>query len=295
MNNFIFYIVDVFTEKKYQGNQLAVVLDAKKLSDSEMQLIANEMHFSETTYITSTGIQKSGYDVRIFTPKEEVPFAGHPTLGTAHIIGDVIIGKPVKEVILNLKIGKIPVELSYDGNEIDILWMNQKPPTFGREFNTEEISSVLGLKKIDIDDRFPICEVSTGLPFIITPIRSLNALKQAKVKVNKFFDLVRDSKAKAILLFSSETYNSENDLCVRVFADWYGVPEDPATGSANGCLAGYLAKYRYFGKDIIDIRVEQGYEINRPSLLFLKAEHKEKTIDVRVGGRVIMIAKGELL
>ncbi len=107
--------------------------------------------------------------------------------------------------------------------------------------------------------------------------------------------MIKDMGAKAFLLFCPDTHNRINDLCVRVFAERYGVPEDPATGSANGCLAGYLVKYRYFGKDRVDIRVEQGYEIGRPLLLFLRSEKKEEKIDVGVGGRVIMIAKGELI
>ncbi|GAI13985.1 unnamed protein product, partial [marine sediment metagenome] len=156
-------------------------------------------------------------------------------------------------------------------------------------------SQVLSLNKGEIDDRFPIQEVSTGLPFIIIPLKTLEALKQAEVIRDKYFELIKDTQAKAMLIFCPQTFNQENDLNVRVFADYYGVPEDPATGSANGCLAGYLVKYRYFGKDQIDIRVEQGYEIGRSSLLFLRAEDKGEKIDVSVGGKVVMIAKGEFI
>jgi len=138
-------------------------------------------------------------------------------------------------------------------------------------------------------------EISTGLPFIIVPLKNLNALKKAQIKKEAYFRLIENTDAKAILIFSPQTYKKENDLNVRVFADYYGVPEDPATGSANGCLAGYLVKYRYFENNRIDIRVEQGYEIGRPSLLFLKAEEKEDKINVSVGGKVIMTAKGELV
>jgi len=123
----------------------------------------------------------------------------------------------------------------------------------------------------------------------------LNAVKQAKIHKDKYFQLIKETEAKAILIFCPKTYSKDNDLNVRFFADYYGVPEDPATGSANGCLAGYLVKYRYFDKDRIDIRVEQGYEIGRPSLLFLRAEDKEDKIDVFVGGKVVMIAKGEFM
>jgi len=291
----MFQIVDVFAEEKYAGNQLAVVRGAKALSDIEMQQIAKEMNFSETTFILSERKHNGGYDVRIFTPREEVPFAGHPTLGTAYVIQHEIIREPVETIILNLKIGQIPVTLNYSGEQIDVLWMKQMGATFGRILKPEQISQVLSLNKREIDDRFPIQEVSTGLPFIIIPLKTLDALKQAKVIRDKYFELIKDRQAKAMLIFCPQTYNQENDLNIRVFADYYGVPEDPATGSANGCLAGYLVKYRYFGKGQIDIRVEQGYEIGRSSLLFLRAEDKGEKIDVSIGGKVVMIAKGEFI
>ena len=290
-----FCIVDVFAEKKYAGNQLAVVRGAKALSDIEMQQIATEMNFSETTFILSEQKRNGGYDVRIFTPREELPFAGHPTLGTAYVIQHEIIREPVETIILNLKIGQIPVTLNYSSEQIDILWMKQMGATFGRIFEPERISQILSLNKSEIDDRFPIQEVSTGLPFIIIPLKTLDALKQAKVIRDKYFELIKDTQAKALLIFCPQTYDKENDLNIRVFADYYGVPEDPATGSANGCLAGYLVKYRYFGKDQIDIRVEQGYEIGRSSLLYLRAKGKGEKIDVSVGGKVEMIAKGEFI
>lgn len=294
MEKCTFYIVDVFAEEKYAGNQLAVFGDAKSLTDTEMQRIAKEMNYSETTFILSEEKRNGGYDVRIFTPEKEVPFAGHPTLGTAYVIQYEIIGEPIDTIILNLKIGQIPVTLNYSGEQIDILWMKQKNPTFDRIFDPKPISQVLNLDKKEIDDRFSIQEVSTGLPFIIVPLKSLDALKRAKIAKDKYFELIKDTQAKAILIFCPETYQ-ENDLNVRVFGDYYGVPEDPATGSANGCLAGYLVKYRYFGKDRINIRVEQGYEIGRPSLLSLRAEDKGGEIDVSVGGKVIMIAKGKFI
>ena len=295
MRKWIFYIVDVFAEGKYQGNQLAVFRYAQDLSDTEMQKFAKEMNYSETTFILSEEERDGGYDVRIFTPEEEVPFAGHPTLGTAYIIQKEIIRKPIKKVVLNLKIGSIPVKFSYSGGKADILWMKQKPPAFGRFFDAEAAAQVLNIDKKEIDERFPVQEVSTGLPFIIVPLKSLDAVKRSEIIKDKYLTLIKDTEAKAVLIFCAQTYKEENDLNVRVFADYYGVPEDPATGSANGCLAGYLVKSRYFGQDQIDTRVEQGYEIGRSSLLFLKAEEKEGEIDVNVGGKVFMVAKGEFI
>jgi trans-2,3-dihydro-3-hydroxyanthranilate isomerase len=286
-------MVDVFAEQKYAGNQLAVVDSGAALSSAQMQEIANEMHFSETTFLISHQQRKGGFDVRIFTPAAEVPFAGHPTLGTAYVIRRFIIKKPVRNVLLNLKVGQIPVTFEV-GAAQEIAWMKQVPPVFGRTFSASQFAQVLRLSTDDFDKRYPIQEVSTGLPFIIVPLKTLSAVKRARVSMDSLLELVKEAKA-GILVFCPETYDKGNDLNVRVFADLFGVPEDPATGAGNGCLAGYLSRYRYFGTDEVNARVEQGYEINRRSLLLLKAEDKAGSIRVHVGGKVALVAAGKLV
>jgi trans-2,3-dihydro-3-hydroxyanthranilate isomerase len=285
----------VFAEKKYAGNQLAVFKDAGSLSDEEMQHFAKEMNYSETTFILSDKKRTGGYDVRIFTPAMEIPFAGHPTLGTAFVIQQEIIREPVEKVILNLPIGKIPVAMSFSKGKVDELWMEQEHPTFGKELDKAIVARALTIEEGDIDDSFPVEEVSTGLPFMIVPLKTLDAVKKARVNKDVFFGLIEKTEAKAPLIFGSETYNPKNDINCRVFVDYYNIPEDPATGSANGCLAGYLVKHRYFGEKRINVRVEQGYEIGRPSLLYLKAEENMGVIDVLVGGNVFKIAEGEFI
>ncbi len=295
MDDRVFYIVDVFAEAKYTGNQLAVFRNGSGYSEGEMHKIAKEMNFSETTFIISDEPREEGYDVRIFTPAEEVPFAGHPTLGTAFIIQREIVSQPLDALTLNLTVGQIPVTFNYVDGMLENLWMQQKPPQFGESFAKRgDFADALGLEPEDLDASFPIQEVSTGLPFIIVPVKTLEAIKRARVRREAFFSLIERCKAKAPLLFCPETYRSENDLNVRVFVDYYDIPEDPATGSANGCLAGYLVQHRFFGSDHISVRVEQGYEIGRPSLLLLKAECQDGEIAVRVGGKVIMVAEGRL-
>jgi trans-2,3-dihydro-3-hydroxyanthranilate isomerase len=158
-----------------------------------------------------------------------------------------------------------------------------------------ELAPVLSLGLDEIDSRFPIQEVSTGIPFIIVPLKTHDSLKQIRINREKYFELVENTQAKEILVFCPETYAPENDLSVRVFAEYLGIPEDPATGSANGCLAGYLVEYSYFGEKPVDVRVEQGYEMGRPSLLLLKAQKNQDTIEVSVGGKVVMVAKGEFV
>ncbi|MEY9869135.1 trans-2,3-dihydro-3-hydroxyanthranilate isomerase [Peribacillus sp. B2I2] len=290
MERINYSIVDVFSNGKYTGNQLAVFKNAGNVPDNEMQQIAKEINFSETTFILSDSKIDGGYDVRIFTPNEEVPFAGHPTLGTAYIIQNEVLDEPSENIILNFKGGQITVSFN---NQEELIWMKQNEPTFGRILDENKISEVLNIHKENIDDRFPIQEVSTGLPVIVVPLKSLDAVKKVKVNREKYFELIEHTEAKAIMVFSPETYNSKNDLNVRDFADFYGIPEDAATGSSNGCLASYLVKYRYFENSEINVRVEQGYEIGRPSLLFLKAGYDTGKINVHVGGKVVKIAQGE--
>lgn len=290
-----FYILDVFAEKKYAGNQLAVIRDTAGLSGEEMLTITREMNYSESTFLQAEEQLNGGYDVRIFTPGEEIPFAGHPTLGTAWLIQQEIIKQAVPRVVLNYKVGQIPVDFTYMEGHPDELWMRQHEPDFGPTFAAADVAPVLGLKPEQIDTRFPCQEVSTGLPFLIVPLRDLAAVKECVANTKALLELLANTAAKNILVFAPETYHVENDLNVRVFTDYLGIPEDPATGSANGCLAGYLAKHRYFGTPRMDIRVEQGYEINRESLLLLRAEDTGKSISIQVGGRVILVAKGVLL
>lgn len=296
MGKMLFYIVDVFAEEKYAGNQLAVIRGGNALGDNEMQRIAREMNFSETTFILSETQRDGGFDVRIFTPGEEVPFAGHPTLGTAHIIRTEILSqKNTGEIKLNLKAGQIPVSFNDSAGEATICWMQQIEPVFGETINAKIIAAVLSLNPGDIDERFPIEEVSTGLPHIIVPLRGLDSLKRARVNNDKYWEFIKSRWAKPILIFCAEPHDLQNDISVRMFADCFGIPEDPATGSGNGCLAGYLVRHCYWGRDEIDIRSEQGHEIGRPSLLFLRAKEKNGKISISVGGKAITVARGEFV
>ena len=290
MPNPTFYIVDVFAERKYAGNQLAVVRGAAGLTDDEMQAVALEMNYSETTFILSEEERgdPGGYDVRIFTPEYEVPFAGHPTLGTAYVIRQEILDRPVERIDLNLEAGKVPVTFG------DVLWMRQLSPIFGETLDPQQVARVLGLDGTDLDGCFPVQEVSTGLPAIVVPLVGIDALKRCRVDRERYFELVEGREARNVYAFCPEAHEGA-DLAARMFADYYGVPEDPATGSAAGCLAGYLVEHRYFDTDSIDIRVEQGHEIGRPSLLYLRAENEEGETNVSVGGKVQMVARGELL
>ena len=293
MSRPVFFLLDVFAGEKYAGNPLAVVRRGEGLTAEAMQKIAREFNFSETTFILSDRRRRGGYDVRIFTPARELPFAGHPTLGTAFVIQQELIRQPVRKVVLNLKVGPIPVSFHYRGRGPDILWMQQAEPEFGATIEPRRLAAVLGLRPKDVDPRFPLQEVSTGIPFMIVPVKTLEAVRKSRFCEDKSAALA--GLGKAFLLFTPEVELPGSDLHVRVFAHDYGVAEDPATGSANGCLAGYLVRYRCFGGFGVDIRVEQGLEVGRPSRLFLRAEEKAGRIEVSVGGRVIPVARGQLL
>jgi len=294
MVEFEFNIVDVFAEEKFGGNQLAVFKNAHSLNTSEMQKIAKEMNYSETTFVLSDEKRNEGYDVRIFTPQTELPFAGHPTLGTAFVIQKEIIKDKVGEIKLNLKIGQIPVTLEFESDQVHTLWMKQNAPVFGNQYGADRVAEILELDIDEMEESYPLCEVSTGFFCFIVPVKTLAAVEKASVNLKKFYEFIETAQAKTILVFTKETLQKKNDLHVRFFAHYLGVPEDPATGSANGCLAAYLVKYRYFGTEKIDVRVEQGYELGRSSLLLLESEEKAGEINVRVGGKVFMVASGRL-
>ena len=285
------FIVDVFAEARLEGNQLAVVVDKESWSSEQMQKFTREMNFSESTFITGSDLEKRIFKVRIFTPVGELPFAGHPTLGTAYVAAKELIKKDVLDLTLDMKVGMIPVTFQKAKDGKPLLWMKQLNPVFGATHRAEDIAPMFHLKPTDIDTRFPIQEVSTGVWFYMIPLKTREALKRIKLDAEKFKAYSADKKAKWPLLFCPEPEDESNHLKARMVTDW---TEDPATGSANGCLAGYLVKHRYFGGNKIDVRVEQGAEISRPSILYLRAEETKDGIDVRVGGKVAMVARGEL-
>jgi trans-2,3-dihydro-3-hydroxyanthranilate isomerase len=281
-----FYIVDVFAEEKYLGNQLAVLVPDNKLTTAEMQRIAKEINFSETSFVLSGKQENGGYDVRIFTPDVEVPFAGHPSLGTAYVINKMMEINSNAPVILNLKVGQIPVAM--EGNR---LTMSQNQPNFGMKIKeTDVLANVLGLNTGDIRTDYPIQLASTGLPCIIVPLKSLDAVSRCSINHEKFNLFLQKYYKCNLLVFAEE---GEKEIRVRVFMDDPGFFEDPATGSANGNLAGYLLEHSFYSESSINLRVNQGYEMGRPSRIDLIANKTEEKFDIRVGGKVHLIARGE--
>ncbi|MDF2791752.1 MAG: PhzF family phenazine biosynthesis protein, partial [Neobacillus sp.] len=233
-----YYIVDVFAENKYEGNQLAVFIPERKMEKNELQKIAREMNFSETTFIMSGLQDNGGYDVKIFSPDSELPFAGHPTLGTAYIIKFLFDRSEGSEIKLNLPVGQIPVVF-----EDQYAWMTQNQPEFGANVENDRIAAILQINREDINTNFPIQVVSTGLPSVIVHLNSLDAVSRCKINHRAYADLLKDKGDINLLVFATETANPENDLNVRLFMPIPGYLEDPATGSANGNLAAYLLEH----------------------------------------------------
>ncbi len=287
------FIVDVFAEEKYAGNQLAVVTECAALSSAAMQQIAREMNFSETTFILSGQLHNGGYDVRIFTPAAEIPFAGHPTLGTAFVLRNKILDHRPEMVTLNLGVGQVPVSFTSDGDGRETLWMRAPQVELGHIHPREQVAEIVGLSAGDLDSRLPVQDVSIGISFTIIPVATLDAMTRAR-----FNRVVYERNADVQFpqfLFSSQTYSPANQFNARMFAEQFGVAEDPATGSANACLGAYLLRYQCRPGDHLDVRVEQGYEIGRPSLLRIRAERNAGGAEVFVGGHVVPTFRGELL
>ena len=284
------HLVDVFTDRPCAGNQLAVVTGAKGLSTRQMQAFAREMNFAETSFVTAVEPVGGGWPVRIFTPQAELPFAGHPTLGTAHVIRHVLLGGRVERVTLALEAGLTPVFVERSG-ERELYWMRQQLPTFGRRLTRKQVAPILGLSPADLE-AYPIEEVSTGLPHLVVPVRSRRLLERIRVDREALLRLVAGLDAKQIIAFAPGARGAGHQLTARVFVDYYGIPEDPATGSGNGCLAAWLVQHHFLKDDAIDVRVEQGMSIGRPSLLHLRAMRTSRGIEVRVGGGVVDVARG---
>lgn len=290
-----FYIVDVFAEQSYSGNPLAVVVGKEALSDQTMQLIAAEMNFSETTFVMSEPEDNGGYRVRIFTPSQEIAFAGHPILGSAQIIRQHIATEPYRNVLLNLAASHVPVtfESSVDGREV--AWFLAPPMSLGATTAREPVATALGLSLEDIETRTPIQVISAGTAAMIVPLRNLDALRRSKLNLDAFAALSAKNFPPLVYLFTQQTHHSQNDLCVRFFFDAHGVREDPATGNGAAFLGTYLLEHQFFPNSDLSMRIEQGYEIRRPSLVMLRARILNGVREVNVGGYVIPIAHGELL
>jgi trans-2,3-dihydro-3-hydroxyanthranilate isomerase len=298
-----FVQVDVFTQTPLAGNPLAIFPDAHGLNDGEMQALAREMNLSETTFILPRDAAteaRDGKKVRIFTVEEELPFAGHPTLGTAlHLYASQgrSNSKKSDEIILDLKAGKIPVRFSANSenagaNRVDgqvFAEMRQRDPEFGTTFSREEVARVIGIAVEEISSEWPIQPVSTGLTFTIVPFRNRQTLSDLKFNYAQAAEFLKNSGANFFYFLCPERREGRLEARARMF--FYG-GEDPATGSAAGCAASWMVQHEVAKSDE-QVVIRQGIECRRPSEMYVRATREgERVTDVSVGGYAVEILRG---
>jgi len=287
------YIVDVFAERAYTGNPLAVVVGADDLPDDTMQQLAAEMNYSETTFVRSAPERDGGYRVRMFTPAREIPFAGHPVLGTAWVIRHHVAPELASAVQLNLVAGQVPVTFETLAGA-DIAWFVAPSIKFGARIAAERIAAAVRVSPQDIEAGAPVQQVSGGASAVIVPLRSLEALRRSRLDLHAFASLAKEGFPPLVYLFCRETHHAGNDLCARFFFDAHGVREDPATGFGAALLGAYLLEHKLFPGTDLALRIEQGHALRRPSVVMLRARRTDRSYDVSVGGQVIPVAQGEL-
>lgn len=282
---------DVFSSNALDGNSLAILLDARGMSDPEMQAIAKETNLSETTFVLPRDPQverERGVRVRIFTVEEELPFAGHPTLGTAFALrGD----SGVSEINLDLNVGRVPVRFENNDGQPDYGEMTQIDPIFGLIHDREVVARASGISVDAFDPSLPIQTVSTGVPFTVAPLKSLSVIQNLRINAQAASEYLQSSGGKFFYFVCRETIDPSAGLHARML--FYG-GEDPATGSAAGCAAAWMVQHSVADPEQ-RVLIEQGVEMRRPSRIFVRASrHDNRVVNVRVGGNAIQVIRGEI-
>jgi len=299
-----FYQADVFTGVPFGGNPVAVFPNAQGLNDFELQQIAREMNLSETVFVLPPTDAAAVVRLRIFTPTQEIPFAGHPVLGTFYVLaqlGLIAVTDGVTRVMQECNIGLFPVEIHVREGEVIRVVMTQPKPLFlGSVEETEDlfhIAKTLGLPKYQIvDTKAPVMVVSTGLPVVIVPVRALTAVRSIEPDAAAIVEMCERFGANGIMVYTMMTVEDQATVHTRMFAPAIGILEDPATGSASGAMGAYLVHNGLVEVGLLtEIIVEQGYEIGRPSRILVQVESDDDAIQtVKVGGQVVMVVEGTL-
>ena len=286
-----FFQVDVFTDQVFGGNPLAVFTEPGALNESAHLQIAREMNLSETTFVYPSKNPKADFRIRIFTPGKEIPFAGHPTLGTAHILWETGRVSSAKDsMILEMDGGLIKVSKRQKN-----LFMEQPLPQFGETVEAvDRVAQALSIDPDEIHAHFPLQVVSTGFPALYVPVTSLNALKRVQLNFSALKEVL--GNVDMIYVFTRETLEPGSTVHSRAFAPFVGIPEDPATGSAGGALGAYLLQHKVIEDlDSSSIIIEQGFEMNRPSTIQVSAKQADGEIhSIQVGGQAITVLEGNL-
>ena len=302
-----YYTCDVFTDKRFGGNQLAVFPDATNIPENLLQAIAKEFNFSETTFVyppvklESTSkvdfISLQSKRVRIFTPGNELQFAGHPTIGTAIVLartGGITVKGDETKIVLEEGVGSVPVTVRSENGKASFAQLSAaKLPEFNESVPSPEmLAKMLTLSRSDLADKqFPLQFVSVGFPFLFVAVKNREVLKNIRVNTQ----IMEELKLREVFVFTPDAEHSGFNFRARMFAPLLGIPEDPATGSACVAFAGYLAQKDSAQNGTLKWNIEQGFEMGRPSLLYIEADKINGTITAtRVGGNAVMIMEGFL-
>ena len=295
-----FVTADVFTDKAFGGNQLAVFPDATGIPEELLLPITREFNFSETTFCYPPSNPAHTRRVRIFTPGGEVPFAGHPTVGTAHVLvatGAVAAVGNTAELVLEEGVGPVTVTVRLESavpvfaqlSVAKLPEIGPQPPSRGA------LAEILSLTANDLGFAQGPQAVSCGLPFLIVPARDVSAVSQSRLRLERWESTLKNYWARDVLIFAPDPSGGPNHFRARVYVPGFNVPEDPATGSACACLAGYLATRAHERDGTLRWTVDQGVEMGRPSRLELEADKKDGAITaIRVGGSTVLMTKGTL-
>ncbi len=301
MRSYRYVHLDVFTDRLFGGNQLAVFLDGRGLSVEAMQAIAKEMNFSETTFVLPAEARETDFRVRIFTPNEELPMAGHPTVGTTFALARAgVLGPARDRVVLGLGIGATPVSLAWRDEELCFVWMTQMSPTFGAPIaDPAGAAAALRLSGAAVAGTgLPVQMGSSGVPFLFVPLATRRAVDNAAFDATAYDAFIRAAKLEElpIFLFSSEQTGDKATVYSRMFAPGMGINEDPATGGACGPLGCYLVRHKVVSPEkagsILNL---QGVKMGRPSHIHIAIDVENGQINsVRVGGEAVIAGEGTL-
>ena len=290
---------DVFTDQPFTGNQLAVFLDGRGLKTERMQALAREMNFAESTFILPPEVAGTDVRMRIFTPATEMPMAGHPTIGSTFALARTGVIRPgAPRFVFGLGVGPISVDLEWEDGRLRFAWMTQLNPTFGRAMAARgAVAAALGLAEADLLPDLPVQEVTCGVPFLMVPIRSREAVDRAVSDASAFRRFTGSTGISLpILFFAMSRPGSAETVHSRMFAPEFGIVEDPATGSASGPLGCYLLRHGLLAADAATRIVSlQGAAMGRPSRIHIDISSRGGEItQVKVGGQAVLVATGEL-
>lgn len=301
MPSFRYYTCDVFTDQRYGGNQLAVLPHATGLTSEQLLAIAREFNYSETTFVLPPESPGNTRRLRIFTPGGEVPFAGHPTVGTAFVlaaIGEVALTGAETRIVFEENVGPVPVLIRAEGgrpvfSELSVAKMPEVGPPLP---DPEILARILSLEADDIlQGRFHPQSVSCGLPFGFVPLRSRDAVRRSRLRIEPWEQHLAGTPNEMLMVFAMEGERPGSDVRARMYSPGINVAEDPATGSACAALGGYLGMRSDHANGTLRWIVEQGFEMGRPSILQVEADKKDGAIvAVRVGGATVMVCSGEI-